>query len=477
MRFVLSWCVFVVVPFFSLFSGSDSDNSTERKARAAFSNPLFARHHPPRGPGGLNAGFGSTDATGAGYSASPDRMWSEDIATALAKATASMSRPHESYADNSDDNGRFHVRNWSTVDATNDALPRMASDSKPNSAAAGVSIPPSERQQPHEEEKGDRSNAALARAYGVSPVEDVPASLASRPPLLPDRPRQLSSSAWVSNSGDGPVVHSPPSRADATRSGWHNWALTPQGGWKSPSPLGEHVAPHRRRKSLPQSMVQRHSSSFTNTNSTGNYSSNDSVGSWDFEHEESAPRPARSSSRPSGSSGGGRSMRKTLSTRSLPNRRKERPSQEASLSDHHHKQQRPRLSENAINMAGSLRGPFPDESSPTHGTPAWLGAPGPSPPRRESMRHRRTSSAAASPQAGSRGSPFDDYPGGGVTSEIRLARRLSGGAWGREHPQQSAGLPTSGRSLSGASSEAGPDSAVELLAGVVEMLREQVGTP
>lgn len=527
------------------FSGSDTDTSTERKARAAFSNPLFTRHHPRRGRGRI-----STDGAGpssANFSvASPDRMLSEDIATALAEATASVCHPHDSYdgRGGDDNDGRFNVRNWQEADASNGAsLPRMVFGHKRNIGTKAEAQTRRRRegelQQPQEvEEKQQQrqqrdSPAEFAGGYGVSPTDGVPTGLAmgltaspylgSKPPLLPDRSRAGSprrsplggaslNPRWVSNSTDGPVLQSPSSRPDTTRSGWHNWALSSsQSAWKLPSPLGEgeHAVLHnRRRKSLPQSMAQRMSSSFTNTNSTGNYSSGDSVGSWDFEREESAPRPIRSSSsRRSRSAFGGRGMRKSLSTKSLPNRQDQRRGREASLPEERnqqkqkqkqkHKQKqkqkqqqqeqprRRRFSENEVNMARSLRRAFPDsESLPTStGAPAWLEAPAGAstitPRRRESVSvgHRRTSSAAASPAAGSSGgSTFGSYPtGSGINSEIRLAQRLSGGAWDRVHPQQFAGLPTSGRSFSGTSSEAGPDSAVELLAGVVEMLREQVG--
>lgn len=55
----------------------------------------------------------------------------------------------------------------------------------------------------------------------------------------------------------------------------------------------------------------------------------------------------------------------------------------------------------------------------------------------------------------------------------RLNQRLTTGTWGREQLHQSAGLATGGSSFGGVG-RPGPESAVELLGSVVEMLREQV---
>lgn len=598
---------------FALDTDESSDNnnsdhsSTEEKARAAFSNPLFARHYPgPRplsdrvytefgGRGGGEGGGGSDGniPSSGGFLGSPDRMWSEDIATALAKATACAIPPLSHYYDNDDDDdgdgdgdGRFNVRRWSGHEDDNDrveigalktrssksaALPRIVfgsgafSTAEPPSDAAslhaGVTLRPSDLQQqqtdPAFSDGGvspDCSTAATTTTIavpnaafsggdnggGVSPAHTPRStkydglkspSPPSRPPLLPVRSRggsprspklkvalkhgALSNNAggggggvFVSSPGDVPMLYSPePTRRregrfsswdgsgagegrhgrvsgwdgsgrqgrDGRVSSWDNWAIAARGELRSPSPRDRwsFSTARRRRNSLPQSLIQHHRNlTSATTNSTGNYSSNDTIGSSNFDDEDSPPltRVSRISS-----SARSNSLRKSFSARSLASNRpsgggrgtrrepssghRERFSEEQKHREWFAEEQNPR------EPFREHRGPFPEEkrrrkrrfsrddgviatspggsssratesapdtpiapTTPNDAPPvAWLrdAESGSSRRMHGGGRHRRASSTTSSSVAAGGalfGSPFGS--GGGITSDMRC----SGGA-------------------------------------------------
>lgn len=94
---------------------SDHHSSAEERARAAFTNSQFDPHHlgqhplsyadfargggGGQGDAGETAGSHDNAASSVAIFGSPNRMWAEDIATALVKATASAFPPPPQYYD------------------------------------------------------------------------------------------------------------------------------------------------------------------------------------------------------------------------------------------------------------------------------------------------------------------------------------------------------------------------------------------